>query len=198
MTNKKVMFKPLSPKIEAVVNEHGKNPADILEILVDLQTTHGGLTPETLDDLARSLDIPPARVYGIASFYSMLDISEYSYASTMPKVRVCDGPVCWLCGSNFESATQLIRKTHAEWQVNRTSCLGLCDRAPAILIENDQVGPVKADEINPSVIGVPRKPIKYEIPRPGEVRVILENAGKIDPSSLESALLVGAYQGLQA
>jgi len=198
MTNKKVMFKPLSPKIEAVVNEHGKNPADILEILVDLQTNHGGLTPETLDDLARSLEIPPARVYGIASFYSMLDISQSSYASTMPKVRVCDGPVCWLCGVNFESATKAIRETHAEWQVERSSCLGLCDRAPAILIDNDQIGPVTAEEINPSVIGVPSKLVNFEIPRLGEVRVMLENAGKIDPSSLESALLVGAYQGLQA
>ena len=104
------MFKPLSPKIEAVVNEHGKNPSNILEILVDLQTNHGGLNPETLDDLARSLDLPPARVYGIASFYSMLDISQTSYASKMPKVRVCDGPVCWICGANFESATKALEK----------------------------------------------------------------------------------------
>ncbi len=39
--------------------------------------------------------------------------------------------------------------------------------------------------------------MNYEIPRSGEVRVMLKNAGKLDPSSLESALLVGAYQGLQ-
>ncbi len=101
MTNKKVIFKSLSPKIEAIVNEHGKNPSDILEILVDLQNNHGGLNPETLDDLARSLELPSAQVYGIASFYSMLEISQTSVASTTLKAQVCDGPVCWLFGSNF-------------------------------------------------------------------------------------------------
>jgi len=198
MTNRKIKFKPVSPQIEALVREHGGQPQAVLEMLVDLQTEHGLLTREMLDDVARLLELPAARVFGIASFYSMLEVAEAAPSSALPKIRVCDGPVCWLCGGNVTSIGDAVRAEHPDWKVERTSCLGLCDRAPAVLVGDEKAGPVLAEKVNAILAGKIGKSIDYSLPRPGEVRVMLAHAGKVDPDSLESALSVGAYQGLQA
>jgi NADH:ubiquinone oxidoreductase subunit F (NADH-binding) len=153
---------------------------------------------ETLDEVARSLEIPPAKVYGIASFYSMLEVAQAAPTSTTTKIRVCDGPVCWLCDGDIKSVGDSVRKTHPDSKVERTSCLGLCDRAPAALVGDEQVGPIQAEKINDISVDEIRKPVDYKVPRPGEVRVMLANAGIIDPDSLESALSMGAYEGFQA
>lgn len=198
MTNSKIKFKPVSPQIEALVREHGGQPQAVLEMLVELQTEHGALTREMLDDVARLLELPAARVYGIASFYSMLEVAETAQSFAMSKIRVCDGPVCWLCGGDVTSIGDAVRAEHPDWKVERTSCLGLCDRAPAVLVDNEQAGPVLAEKVSAILAGENVKSIDYSLPRPGEVRVTLAHAGKVDPDSLESALSVGAYQGLQA
>ena len=198
MTNRKIKFKPVSPQIEALVREHGGQPQAVLEMLVELQTQHGVLTREMLDDVARLLELPAARVYGIASFYSMLEVVEAAPSSAMSKIRVCDGPVCWLCGGDVTSIDEAVRAEHPDWKVERTSCLGLCDRAPAVLVGDKQAGPVLAEKVSAILAGENGKSIDYSLPRKGEVRVMLAHAGKIDPDSLESALSLGAYQGLQA
>ena len=197
MTNKKIKFNPVSPQIEALVREHGGQPEAVLEMLVALQAESGALTREMLDDVARLLELPPARVYGIASFYSMLEVAETAPSSAMSKMMVCDGPVCWL----FGGGTSLLRNVGAAnpgSKVERTSCLGLCDRTPAMLVGDEQVGPVDAKKVNELFSGFRGDVVDYSTPRPGEVRVMLAQAGKVDPDSLESALSAGAYQGLQA
>jgi NADH:ubiquinone oxidoreductase subunit F (NADH-binding)/NADH:ubiquinone oxidoreductase subunit E len=198
MTNKKIHFKPISPEIEALLQEHDSQPDAILEMLVQWQAEHGALTRATIDEVARALSVPPSRVFGVATFYSMLGVAQFEPESVAPKLRVCDGPVCWLCGGMNGK-----RDTVEDWKnaiddkfaVERTSCLGLCDRAPSVLMGEEQAGPVSAKEI---VAGKWGQPVDYSKPRPGELRVMLEQVGKIDPDSIESALKAGAYQGLQA
>jgi len=197
MTNRKIKFRPVSPKIEVLVRKHGGQPQAVLEMLVELQTENGVLTREMLDDVARLLELPSARVYGIASFYSMLEVAEAAPPSVMPKIRVCDGPVCWLCSGNVTSISDAMRAKYPDRKVERTSCLGLCDRAPAVLVGDEQTGPILTEKDSAILADNIGKVIDYTKARPGEVRVMLEHAGKIDPDSLQSALSVGAYQGLQ-
>lgn len=198
MTNKKIKFKTVSPRIEALVREHGRQPQAILEMLVEIQTEHGVLTRDMLDDVARSLEVPGAQVYGIASFYSMLEVSEAAPFSVKSKIRVCDGPVCWLCSGNVTSIFDAVKAEHPGRKVERTSCLGLCDRAPALLVGDEQAGPILTEKVSAILAGNIGKSIDYSLARSGEVRVMLEHAGKIDPDSLQAALSVGAYQGLHA
>jgi len=197
MTNRKIKLKSISPQVEIVAMEHGRQPQNVLEILVELQTQQGALTRDMLIDVARLLELPPARVYGIASFYSMLEVAETAPSSATPKMRVCDGPVCWLCGQDVTSIRESVRTGHLDWKVERTSCLGLCDRAPAVLVGDEQAGPIIVEDVKKILAGKIVKSNDYCLPRSGEVRVMLAHAGKVDPDSIESALSVGAYQGLQ-
>jgi NADH:ubiquinone oxidoreductase subunit E len=72
------------------------NPAGneaLLDHLVELQERTGGLSRVSILEAARYAEVTPSRAFGVASFYSMLSISRPA-----PKLRVCDGPACWLKG----------------------------------------------------------------------------------------------------
>jgi NADH:ubiquinone oxidoreductase subunit F (NADH-binding)/NADH:ubiquinone oxidoreductase subunit E len=191
-------YKPIDPQVASLVQEHEANSEAVLEMLTELQSKRSNLTPAMIADVANALHISVERVFGIASFYSMLSIAEEE-KSQNHIVRVCDGPVCWLCqGSSIHKTVQAALQDNPSWKVERTSCLGLCDQAPAVLVDQDQVGPVTPETAAHLAEDHRSQAIDYSQPRSGELRVMMAMAGKIDPDSLESALLHRAYQGLRA
>jgi len=202
MTNRKITYKPIAPEILELAYTHGENREAILEILTELDR-RGHLNPETITDTARALGIPAHLAYGVTTFYSMLSLQPRDQI-----LHVCDGPVCWLKRASGQS-TVISKQSSVvgdwakeipadDWTVERTSCLGLCDRAPAILVNNEQAGPVTPEEAAKVCEGWRGVPTDYSVPRKGEVRVMLANAGKVDPDSIDSALEHGAYDGLKS
>ncbi len=190
-------YKPVDPQILSLVEEYASSSEAVLEVLTDLQEQRGQLTPAAIAEVARALQIPVEKAYGIASFYSMLQISGQEPAKKHV-VRVCDGPVCWLCqGLSTKQAVETALADRKDWQVERTSCLGLCDRAPSALVDETQVGPLHPEDAGKLADGFSGQAPDYSQPCPGELRVMLSMAGKVDPNSLKSALAHGAYQGLQ-
>jgi len=194
MTNKKIKYQPVPPEITELVAEHGDDPEALLEVLVDLQTHPAGLSSATVTDAARALKVPPHKAYGMATFYSMLSFEERKHV-----LRVCDGPVCWLKRVSDQFSVDSYQSELSEdWTVERSSCLGLCDRAPAVLVDDEQAGPVAPEEAEKVCEGWRGVPTDYTKPRPGEVRVMMADADKIDPDSIESAIEYGAYGGLKS
>ncbi len=194
MTNKKIKYQPVPPEITELVTAHGNDPETLLEVLVDLQTHPAGLSPATITDAARALKLPPHKAYGMATFYSMLSLEERKNI-----LRVCDGPVCWLKRASDQSPVDSFQAALGDdWSVERSSCLGLCDRAPAVLVNDEQAGPVTSADAPKVCEGWRGISTDYSQPRPGEVRVMMANADKIDPDSIESALEYGAYGGLKS
>ena len=199
MTNKTSRFKPIPPEILEMSGEVDNNPEGLLELLSKFQALPESLSRENITFAARLLNVPPHKAYGVSTFYSML--------ATEPRkniLRVCDGPVCWLKrasegGRQAENAVDGFAEAVPEdWTVERTSCLGLCDRAPAVLVNDDQAGPVAIHEAKKACQGWKGVRTDYSKARPGEVRVMLTNIDRIDPDKLQSAIQYGGYQGLKA
>lgn len=195
MTNKQIIYRPIDQEVATVAGSHSNQAEAVLEVLMELQKRHGWVNQHQLEDVGRVLHIPAEKVYGIATFYSLLETKP------APKnvIRVCDGPVCWLCGGHeVREAVDKAFTDHPGWQVERTSCLGMCDRAPAALVNDQLAGPIafeKVGELEKVWRGQPRD---YTIPRSGELRVMLAKAGLLDPDSIVSAIEHDAYQGLTA
>lgn len=204
MIKKNKAYEPIPSQIEELAVEYRKDPEALIEILKKTQNLPGGLSSENLTDVGRSLGIPPHKVFGVATFYSMLAPEPRSHV-----LRVCDGPVCWLRRATIDGkelsienrcssmVTEWVTELGDDFHVERSSCLGLCDRAPAIMVDDSQAGPVfprDAEEIRKGWRGTL---IDYSIPRKGEVRATLLEAGNILPDSIESALAHGGYTGLQ-
>jgi NADH:ubiquinone oxidoreductase subunit F (NADH-binding)/NADH:ubiquinone oxidoreductase subunit E len=189
MTHRGIMYKPIPAWIEQLVCKHGGRGGDVLEILKDLDR-QGRLDSESIAYTARSLGMPPHQAYGIATFYSMLSLQPRKTV-----IRVCDGPVC---SAKKAAGLSLALKEGAgeAWSIERSSCLGLCDRAPAVLVGDEQAGPVEIEDV-PHIFQSWRGPDPdHSITRAGESRVMLANAGKVDPDSIDSALENGAYHAL--
>ena len=195
MPKKQTQLKPIDPQIQAITAKHNNSREAILEIFQELQEIRGGVGGGTISDVARMLHVPDRHAFGIATFYSMLAIDNRPGGI----LRVCKGPACWLCGSaELHQAVDEVSKSHPEWKTEHTSCLGLCDRAPAVLVNLEQAGPIAPGLANNLVSGFRGQPTDYALARDGELRVMMANAGKLDPNSLESAIDHGAYSALKS
>ncbi len=191
MTNKTIKYKPISPEVLEIAEEHNYHSEAVLEVLKELQDRHGGISSESIADTARVLDIPANRAFGMATFYSMLSLEERKNI-----LRVCDGPVCWLKRASETRAA--IEDYASGWTVERTSCLGLCDRAPAVLVNDEQAGPVEPADAQKVCEGWRGVATNYSKPRNGEVRVMMRLAGLVNPDEIESALENDVYSGLKS
>jgi NADH:ubiquinone oxidoreductase subunit F (NADH-binding)/NADH:ubiquinone oxidoreductase subunit E len=182
--------------VDDAVARHGNNPDATLPVLLDVQAANNGaLSKPVLGAAADALRVSDARMFGVGSFYSLF--------STQPRtgkvIRVCDGPVCMLRGAEFLTKSIRAAATGDAWDVERCSCLGLCDCAPAALRGEEPCGPVLPDQALDLLSGKPlgRMPC-YAEPLPGEVRVTMGRIGRIDPESADSAIQAGAYRALDA
>jgi len=118
-----------------------KGQEDLLELLREAQNRSGYLSEKTIVKIAKSLDIPISGVYGVATFYSFL--------STKPQgrnvIRVCKSLPCFLKNSQtiIKSVEEELGIKPGEttpdgkFSFQLTNCIGACDKAPAMLINND-------------------------------------------------------------
>ena len=125
---------------QGVSTQH-RAPEGLLVLLKEAQSRAGYLPEEVMAELAESLDIPVNDVYGVASFYSFL--------STRPLgrniIRICKSLPCYLkhCQTVIASVDKEIGIKPGEttpdgrFSFELTNCIGLCDKAPAMLINND-------------------------------------------------------------
>ncbi len=116
-------------------------PDNLLMALKQAQARFGHLTPDYLNELADSAKVPVNYIYGIASFYSFL--------ATRPPgrnvIRICQSLPCYLKKSQVIIDTLEKElgigpgKTTPDgrFSFELTNCIGLCDQAPAMLINND-------------------------------------------------------------
>jgi len=187
-------WSPSDPGSALLAERYGNDSEAVVEALRLIRTRQGGLTSAAIKSVAAALKLPASRVYGVATLNCMLGVAATT--SSDKTARVCDGPACWLKGA-AQACTALEARLGAGWRVERSSCLGLCDQAPAALLEERPVGglPTCPEHVE-ATLPITVETV-YELPRPVEVRVMLARAGRVDPDSLDSALDHRAYVALE-
>ncbi len=180
MHPKTLVYRPPDTGVVEFIRGIGGFRAGIVQTLRAIHAQYGQLTPHLISEVARELKLPESRVHGIATFYSQL-------ATPVPAektIRICDGPFCTLRGAN-DLLSQIQSQLDETWTITRTSCLGLCDRAPAALVRENQVGPFKLEDLDRYEAGWCGEVSDYRQPRPGETRALLP-----DPETAEDPLEV--------
>jgi len=132
----------LTEEIEVLVKKHGNDRSALLAILHDLQTKYRYISEYAQQEVARHLNIHPVEVYSVISFFAFLN----SEPKGRNLVRLCKTVTCEMKGKTaIEKAIEReldikIGETTKDrkFTVEYTSCLGLCDVAPAMAI-NDRV-----------------------------------------------------------
>src|SRR5215471_16254462 len=118
----------------------------LLPALHALHERSGWISPGALNYIARRLTIPPADVYGVATFYAL-----FSVEPRVPRVlHVCNDLVCRCAGSESLIAAldehvgpQGSERNGTTWLP--APCLGQCDRAPAALLIESGEDPLERE-----------------------------------------------------
>ena len=142
-------------KVLAVLDRHQRDPAKLIPILQAVQEEYRYLPEEVLTFVATSLGLPPARVFGVATFYA--------HFALQPKgkyvLQLCDGTACHVRRSQpiLDALRERLalteeRKTTPDmlFTVETVSCLGACGLAPVLLVNEEvhgQVTPERALEL---------------------------------------------------
>ncbi|MGI5902184.1 MAG: NADH-quinone oxidoreductase subunit NuoE [Desulfitobacteriia bacterium] len=142
-------------KVCAILSENNHNPHRLIPILQAVQEEYRYLPEEVMAFIASSLGISPAKVFGVATFYSHFTLK--------PKgkyiIKICDGTACHVKGSmDIKNALDKHLGLTAEertskdmlFTVETVSCLGTCGLAPAMVINDTVHGlltPEKAVEL---------------------------------------------------
>ncbi len=129
-------------EISQLVKSHGTNRSALIPILSQIQKEYSYISEHAMLVVADMLEIPPVEVYGVASFYSFLD--------QKPKgkfiIRLCKTISCDMLGKD-KVAGQLENELgikfgettkDGKFTLEWANCLGMCDKGPALLV-NDQV-----------------------------------------------------------
>jgi NADH-quinone oxidoreductase subunit E len=132
-------------KVCQILDRYNRDPAKLIPILQAVQDEYRYLPEEVLTYVATSVGLPPARVYGVATFYAHFTLEpKGKYV-----VRLCDGTACHVKGSRpiLEAIRNRLGLKENQnttpdmlFTVETVSCLGACGLAPVMVINEDVHG----------------------------------------------------------
>ena len=141
-------------EIEAEARHYDYKRAACVDALKVVQRHRGWVSDESLRDVAEYLEMTPDELDNVATFYNLI------FRKPVGKhvILVCDSVSCWIMG--YERVRQRLSErlgidfgeTTADERFTLLPivCLGACDHAPAIMIDDDlcrDVDPEKLDAI---------------------------------------------------
>lgn len=131
----------------------GKERAEsqLIAVLQKVQTHFGYLPKECMDEVSWRMQIPAARVTGVATFYH--------FFSFVPKGRhritVCMGTACFVKGSGkvLDRLKDLLGVKEGQttkdalFSLECARCLGACALAPVVVVDEKVYGNVKPEDV---------------------------------------------------
>ena len=168
----------------------------LISVLQKAQEIYGYVSQPAAAAISRALRVPLAEVYGVIEFYSLL----YSQPVGKTLIHVCNDPACAVAGADgvFKRMTKTLEfhldqdSPTREITVERAPCLGLCEHAPALLIQSPHH--VIDGAYEDLVSGTSSR---HRTKIGGTVSILTANCGKGHPASLEEYQQNGGYLAIQ-
>ena len=130
--------------MDDTLQRFGRRPEYLLQMLIHLQSAENWLPPPALTALAKALGVPRARVEGVAGFYSFLHtrpVGRYRLLfsdNIIDRMAGSQAMMARLCRNLWLSPGQVSEDGLAS--VDLTSCTGLGDQGPALLVNGQAIG----------------------------------------------------------
>ena len=123
-----------------------------IEALKVVQKHRGWVSDASIKDIAFLLDMNPAELDAVATFFNFI----YRKPVGRHVIAICDSMVCWSLG--YDPLRELLQQKLGigfgettrdnRFTLLPASCLGACDRAPAMLVDEDLYGPVTQEMLD--------------------------------------------------
>jgi NADH-quinone oxidoreductase subunit F len=162
----------LKPAIETYIP---LGPSGLLPALHAAQKIYGWLPQEVASEVAKALHVPLADVHGVIEFYSLF----YNEPVGRRIIRVCTDQACALKGGD-NLLNHLCHHYDVEpnqttrdlsLTIERSPCLGLCEKAPAALVDDYAETNISPD-FHAYDLGIPKSMVY------GSIRELTINCGE--------------------
>lgn len=139
-------------EIEAELQQYPDRRAGCVEALKVIQRHRGWVSDESLNSLAHLLGMTREELDGVATFYNLI----FRKPVGRHVILLCDSISCWIKGSDamrghLKSRLGLpVGQTSADGQFTLLPivCLGACDHAPVMMIDDDLHEDLTAEKID--------------------------------------------------
>lgn len=129
-------FTELAP----VMEKYAKTPGSLITILQKAQDIYGFLSMDAINYISEQTGIKPAKIYGVATFYSQFRLKPIGKYLIM----LCQGTACHVNGSEMieEAVCEELNIVDGEttedgiFTLNNVACLGCCSLAPVMMIKS--------------------------------------------------------------
>ena len=156
----------------------------------------GWLSRGSINYISQRLDIAPADIYGVATFYALFTTDE----RPARQVHVCVDLACRAMSGCKEDSIPA--------GAIASPCLGVCERAPGVLVietgvtpRYEVLAPATIEDITNLVAGksaAPEQEVVAAVPQaPDESLVLLSRIGRIDPLRIDDYLASSGYVALR-
>lgn len=143
-------FEELIPVFE----RYKDKPGSLISVLQEAQALYGYLSTDMLEHIARGIGVKPAKVHGVATFYTQFRLKPVGKYLIM----LCKGTACHVNGADgikgaiAEELDIEEGETTADklFTLDIVACLGCCSLSPVMMINGETYGkltPLKAKEI---------------------------------------------------
>jgi NADH:ubiquinone oxidoreductase subunit E len=144
----------LGAPIAAFIDDCRQQPnsqSQLIAVLHKVQSQYGYLADTHLDAVAQLLQVPAAKVAGVASFYHFFRLKPRGKFI----INVCLGTACYVKGAE-RVAQKIIDELGITWgetskdgvfTLEGSRCLGTCGLAPVVMIDDAVHGTVTPDQV---------------------------------------------------
>lgn len=139
-------------EIEKEIQQSERKRAAAVEVLKIVQKHRGWISSDDIDVLAGTLEMTPAELDGLATFYSLI------FRKPVGKhlILICDSVSCWIM--EYEKILEHLTaqlgihpgETTADgmFTLLPIACLGACDHAPAMMVDETLYTDLTSDKID--------------------------------------------------
>lgn len=154
-------FSDLAPVLE----KYAKVPGSIITILQKTQDIYGYLSMDAINYISEQTGIKPAKIYGIATFYTQFRLAPIGKYLIM----LCKGTACHVNGADMieEAITEELGIADGEttedgiFTLNNVACLGCCSLAPVMMVKSadgdETFGNLTKDKVQATLREIKRK-----------------------------------------
>ena len=165
----------------------------LLPVLHALRDAVGWISEGGANEIARVLQVPPAEVFGVASFYELFTFEDPGAPEVL---HVCDDTACRIKGG-LELKDALAADGAV---VHGSPCLGLCEQAPAVFVQRTgqqhvSVRSATKESVEAAVAGTPTVPVA-PVPQAAEELTLLRRVHDASAHSYDGYVATGGYEAL--
>lgn len=137
------------------VEQWRPKPGNLIMILHRMQQIYGFIPRAEALELARVLDVPLAKIYGVITFYHYFKLEKPGRTT----IQVCMGTACYLKGGQdligeIESLIGIgVNQTtdDMEFSMESVRCVGCCGLAPVVMVNDEVYGKLGKGDV-PNII----------------------------------------------